>query len=299
MIQNAGIGGCPVLAFNLVEIAFNPYNQVMFKDYEKSVRLWHCDRLSEYDGILNFVTTRHKGFSQEPYDTLNMGLSAGDNPLRVIRNRELVASILGIEAGCFVSSWQEHGNSVRAITRESFERETSYMKVPKEHADAMVTGLPNVCLTVIIADCTPVMFYDPKNNVIGIAHAGWRGTVGKISAEVVTVLHDRFGCQPGDLVVGIGPSIGPEKYEVGPEVITEAEKSFGTIDGLIRIDKKSEKGYFDLWEANRRQLIEAGVPENQIEIAGICTYSHPEQFFSYRYQGSKSGRMAAGIMLWE
>jgi len=271
----------------------------MFKEYEKSLKLWHFENLLKYDSILNFVTTRHKGFSNPPYDSLNMGLSSGDNPLRVIQNREQLAAALGIEKECFVSSWQEHGNTVRIISRESIERDTSYMKVPREHADAMITDLTDACLIIIIADCTPVLFFDPDKNVIGIAHAGWRGTVKKISQAVVKALGDQFGSKPKDLIVGIGPSIGPDKYEVGSEVVDAVKSAFGNTKGLIENSGTPGKALFNLWEANRRQLIESGVPDKQIEVAGVCTYSNPELFFSYRFQGEKSGRMAAGIMLRE
>jgi YfiH family protein len=222
-------------------------------------------------------------------------LSTGDNPLRVIQNRELLASVLDFASDSIFTSWQVHGNKVRVITKESIESDASHNRIPKESADAMITNVSNICLMNLIADCTPVLCYDPKDRVIGIAHAGWRGTVKRVTFNLIDTFKEEFGCSPADIIAGIGPSIGPCCYEVGPEVIDQVEKKLG--DGLVKEKSSDGRGYFDLWEANRRQLLEAGVPDRNIEIAGECTHCHPDLFFSYRHHGEKSGRIGAGIML--
>ncbi|UCD94799.1 MAG: peptidoglycan editing factor PgeF [Candidatus Zixiibacteriota bacterium] len=267
----------------------------MFKEYEKSVKLWHFENLSEFGNIVHFVSTRKGGYSAAPYDSFNLALSSGDNPLRVIQNRELLASVLGFTADSILTSWQAHGDRVRIITKQSIESDASHQRIPKEAADAMITNVPNICLMNLTADCAPVLCFDPEEKVIGIAHAGWRGTVKAVTANLINSFKEKLGCLPENIIAGIGPSIGPCCYEVGPEVIEEVEKNLG--EGLISEVSSDGKGYFDLREANRRQLIETGVSEKNIEIADKCTHCYPDLFFSYRHHGKKSGRIGAGIML--
>jgi YfiH family protein len=147
------------------------------------------------------------------------------------------------------------------------------------------------------ADCVPVLLYDPVKGAVGAVHAGWKGTVGKIVTATVKAMQEMFGTNPKDLKAGIGPSICPEVYEVGEEVIEAAVKAFGTKEGLITHENGQGKGYFNLWEANRIQLLSMGVPADAIEVAGICTYRQSHQFFSARKSGNRAGRFAAGIML--
>ena len=267
----------------------------MFKEYEKSIRLWHFGNLSGFDDVIHFVSTRMGGYSAAPYESLNLSLSSGDNPLRVIQNRELLASVLGFAADSILTSWQVHSNKVRIITKKSIESDASHQRIPKEAADAMVTNVSNICLMNLTADCASVVCYDPREKVIGLAHAGWRGTVKGVTGNLIRAFKEEFGSRPESILAGIGPSIGPCCYEVGPEVIKEVERNLG--EGLIGEISSDGKGYFDLWGANKRQLTEAGVPDKNIEIAGECTRCKPELFYSYRRQGKNSGRIGTGIML--
>ena len=269
----------------------------MYKIYDRSIKVWHFENLLSFENVMHFVTTRLGGSSNPPFESLNLGLSSGDNPVRVAQNRRQLAAALGFNVESIVTSWQVHGDDVRIITRESIAEDASYCKMPKVSSDAMVTDVPNICITVVIADCAPVIFHDPKKNVIGIAHAGWRGTVKNIAGRVIDTLKDKFGCPSDDIIAGIGPSIGPCCYEVGTDVIEAVQKNFDKPNGLLKEVGDDGKGYFDLWEANHRQLIEAGIPESNIELSGQCTMCRQDTFFSYRGEGQKSGRMMAGIML--
>ena len=163
--------------------------------------------------------------------------------------------------------------------------------------DAMVTDVPRLCLMVLMADCVPILFFDPRKRVVGAVHAGWRGTVKLATQKTAETLKAKFDCNPTNLLVGIGPSIGPCHYEVGPEVISQVEDTFGSTDGYINDETPDGKGYFNLWEANKRQIIEAGIPPQNIEVAQICTYCNAHLFFSERHQGGRTGRFGAGIML--
>ena len=166
-----------------------------------------------------------------------------------------------------------------------------------EATDAMITNVPRLCLTVLAADCVLVIFFDPQKKVIAAVHAGWRGTVKLAAQKTAETLKQEFNCNPTELLVGIGPSIGPCHYEVGPEVISQVEDTFGSTDGYINDETPDGKGYFNLWEANKRQIMEAGIPARNIEVAQICTYCNAHLFFSERHQKGRTGRFGAGIML--
>ena len=150
---------------------------------------------------------------------------------------------------------------------------------------------------VLAAACVPVLMYDSRMRVIAAVHAGWRGTVGRIAAQTVERMQDEFGCDPRDVIVGIGPSIGPCCFEVGEEVVEAAREGLGNLEGLVKTGKQPGKYQLNLWEANRRQLRQVGVEDARIEVAGICTVCHHDQFFSYRGDRGNTGRFGAGIML--
>jgi len=165
----------------------------------------------------------------------------------------------------------------------------------------MVTNVPDICLTILVADCVPMLFYDPVKKAIGVCHAGWKGTLKSVALNTVKTMEKAFGSSPRDIMVGIGPGIGPSIgpccYKVGPEVISQVENVFQTKKGYIINEAKDGKGYFDLWKANLEQLLHAGIDRKNIEIAERCTCHEPDLFFSYRHQKGDTGRFAAGIML--
>ena len=144
----------------------------------------------------------------------------------------------------------------------------------------------------------PVVLYDPVQRVVGIAHAGWRGTVSHVTAETIRSMTYTFGCRPAEMLAGIGPSIGPCCYEVGPDVIQRVCYSFPDSGAVLLPDPKPEHAYFDLWKANQDQLIACGVAPANIELAAMCTKCQHDRFFSERNH-HPSGRFAAGIMLVE
>ena len=139
--------------------------------------------------------------------------------------------------------------------------------------------------------------YDSRMRVIAAVHAGWRGTVGRIAAQTVERMRDEFGCDTRDVIVGIGPSIGPCCFEVGEEVVEAAREGLGNLEGLVETGKQPGKYQLNLWEANRRQLRQVGVEDARIEVAGICTVCHHDHFYSYRGDRGNTGRFGAGIML--
>ncbi|MFH2036103.1 MAG: peptidoglycan editing factor PgeF [Candidatus Zixiibacteriota bacterium] len=253
--------------------------------------------LSGFDNIIHFVTTRQGGLSEPPYDFLNFGLNSGDNPLKVIRNRDIIAGAFGFSSENFTTVRQIHGKKVRVITLDSIHKEKSEKKPPDLAADALITNLPNFCITVAVADCVPIILYDPAKKVIGVVHSGWQGTVKKIAESAIKTMIERFNCESSNIVAGIGPSIGPCCYEVGDKVIKKVRKAFDCHNDLLINEENSELIHLDLWKANHEILLSSGLKNENIEVSSQCTKCNPDRFFSYRVQGERYGRMAASIML--
>lgn len=235
------------------------------------------------------IFTRKGGMSKLPWGELNVGGTVGDDVEAVRRNHELMYEALSVNGERACTVWQVHGADTVVIHHPVEGRRWV------ELADGMVTNEPNTPLVMRYADCTPILFYDPVQRVIGIAHAGWRGTVNGAGVSVVKAMTRAYGSHPADIQAGIGPSIGPDHYQVGEEVVTAVQDYFGTTEGMIKYDAADGTAYFNLWEANKRDLQRAGV--EQIEIAGICTASNTDLFHSHRAEKGQTGRFGAVISL--
>lgn len=237
------------------------------------------------DGLAHAVTTRHGGVSQPPWATLNLGGSVHDDPAAVYENTERMCAALDVPRASLVTAYMVAGNRV-AVAREEhrgqFFRET----------DALVTTTPGVFLTLRYADCVPALLVDPVRRAVGIAHAGWRGTLALVTQRTAEAMMAEFGCRAEDIRAAIGPSIGPCCYEVGHEVVAQARAVFGgQADALLL--PRTTRTHLDLWQANRLQLEAVGV--GQVEVAGICTRCHTHDYFSHRGEGGRTGRFGAVI----
>ena len=263
----------------------------------QSLSIFQFQNLSKQSGVDHFVSTRLGGLSPPPYESLNLGFHVEDTAKTVLKNRERLAANIGIPLSDFTIAKQVHSGTVTIVTERMRGYSAANLNTAVEAADAMVTDIPRLCLMVLAADCVLVLFFDPQKRMIAAVHAGWRGTVKLAAQKTVEILKQKFNCNPTELLVGIGPSIGPCHYEVGPEVISQVEDTFGSTDGYINAETPDGKGYFDLWEANKRQIIKAGIPAQNIEVAQICTYCNAHLFFSERHQRGRTGRFGAGIML--
>ena len=191
---------------------------------------------------------------------------------------------------------QVHDDKIVVVERTDMTRDDL------EGIDALITALPDYAIAVRTADCVPVLLYDPLRQVIAAIHSGWRGTVKRISQKTIRLMTERFGTNPSDLMAVIGPSIGPDSFQVGKEVADEflaarfpmddilsdrGEKVEGTMQGGIHID---------LWQANKWLLTQLGVKPQNIQVAGICTYEDG-RFFSARREGAACGRIINAIKL--
>ena len=253
--------------------------------------------LSEDCNISHFVTTRQGGVSKGAYASFSPGEYSGDNPEAVRANRKLLSDAIRIPSERIFAPFQVHGAEVRSI-------EPSFLSLPLEEqqlymhgVDALVTDVPEVCIAVSTADCVPVLLYAPDVKAVAAVHAGWRGTVLRIAGKTVRILMDEYGADPRLMKAGIAPSIGPEAFEVGEEVVDAFREAGFEMPCILKRDADTGKAHIDLWEANRLQLLTEGLSAGNIELAGICTYAHPDEFFSARRLGIKSGRILSGIFL--
>src|SRR4051794_360677 len=211
------------------------------------------------------VSTRHGGVSPAPWNTLNFSVKRGDDPARVEENRRRFAEAVGVDPRNVTHARQVHGTGVAKVDWDQ-AGETL------EGCDALITDAVGLPLSVVFADCTPILLYDPIQHALGVCHAGWRGTVNGAALATLWAMQAAYSSDPNQMIVCIGPSIGPESYQVGEEVLALAEsKLMHGAQYFSHPDGPDARPYFDLWQANARQLAEAGVPLDQIEISGIDT----------------------------
>lgn len=262
-----------------------------------SLHILFFENLLQYKEIRHFVTTRTGGFSNPPYEALNLGFHVADDPEHVLSNRNRLAATIGIPLNHFTVGRQIHSGHVTMVSEGLRGKGSTHHREALNATDAMVTNVADICLMVLVADCVPILFFDPARGVIGVAHAGWRGALQCIAQNTVMAMERAFESSPEDILVGIGPSIGPCCYRVGPDVISQVRKLLHRPDELILNPSSNGEGHLDLWQVNIEQLLHVGVKRENIELAGICTCHRPDLFFSYRHQQGTTGRFAAGIML--
>lgn len=256
--------------------------------------LGELESFSNFPEISHFITTRRGGFSSGYYRGLNLGFDSQDEPEKVRQNRELLAQTLNLPAENWIFCWQIGGDKIVRV-KPDLPHRNSLPGDPFYGVDALLTDTPGLVLAIQVADCVPVFFYDPAKKVIAMAHCGWRGTVKRLAQKTLQEMTRIFGCLPADVWAGVGPAAGPECYQVGPEVIEIVENQLGP--GLINRRTQDGKGYFDLWQANYRQLTESGVLPRRIEVAGVCPHCRNDLFFSVRAGLNPTGRFACGLTL--
>ncbi|MEQ8671715.1 MAG: peptidoglycan editing factor PgeF [Aggregatilineales bacterium] len=246
-------------------------------------------RFDNWDMLKHGVFTRLGGVSQSPWDTLNVGGTMGDNLEAVRQNHQLMYDAVGANQERACTTWLVHSVDVVVVDSPVIGRKWQAI------ADGMITNQPDTPLVMRYADCTPLLFFDRAKQVIGISHAGWRGTVGGIASRTIHALEHHYGCIASDIEVGIGPCIGARRYQVGDEVVDAVVTYFGDTDGLICRDERDGTAYFDLVAANKRDLERVGV--EKIATSGICTAENTQEFFSHRAEKGRTGRFGVVISL--
>lgn len=248
-----------------------------------SLRFYQFEHLSGIAGLSHGVFTRWGGVSEGPFHALNVGSTVGDDPEHVRANREQLAMALGVRDADTRTTWQVHGADVLIVRRGD------PAGWPPPQADGIITPDPGIPLVMRFADCVPLILYDPVQRVLGLAHAGWRGTVAGAGPATVERMAEVFGSKPGDILAGIGPSIGPCCYEVGDEVVEQVGRAFGPVEGLVHRSAANGKNpHLDLWAANEHALRLAGV--GHVEQSGICTACNTHEFYSHRAESGRTGR---------
>ncbi len=261
----------------------------------KDTSIFKFKILEPFHEIRQFVTSRTGGFSIGTFESLNLGFGTDDNPETVLKNRYKLSELSGIPLDWFVFANQTHSFNIAVVNHSqrgsgAFARDNAIL-----NTDALITSGKNICIVVQVADCVPLLFFDSSNIVIAAVHAGWRGTLQEIALHTIEKMKREFNTNAGDIIACIGPSIGPCCYETGTEVMqkfVEKDKSSSEL-----FNHANNKIYFDLRQANKIQLLQAGIKENNIEDAGICTKCNNEMFFSSRAGKGNTGRFLAGIML--
>jgi len=245
-----------------------------------------------YDELFHCFTTRKGGVSKGDFESMNLGFNTGDDEEDVRENYYILSECLNINLEDIVKTFQSHTDNIRYVTEEDKGR---VMKKAKyTDIDGLYTDRKNIALMSFHADCNAVFFYDPVKKIIGLSHAGWKGTMTNITGKMIKALKD-LGGNPSDLKAAISPSLGQCCFEVDKDV---ADMFINTdIKYKDFMIKKGEKYHFDLWGINKYNIIREGMKEENIEVAGMCTKCRNDLFFSHRGQKGKRGLMSGIIMM--
>lgn len=262
---------------------------------QNGMQVLRMTALERLGGVAAFFTGRLGGASDRWDGGLNWSYSVGDEKAAVAENRRRTLDLMGLPLHRAVMAGLVHGNRVVAVTGEEGPGLDEVRLVPD--CDALITDRPGLALIVTAADCVPVFLYDPVRKAVGAVHAGWRGTVAGICGEAVRAMAHTFGCKPSDIHGAVGPSIGPCCYEVDEAVAGPVRAYYGAdlAPRLLAPGKQPGKYQLDLWEANRQDLLRAGVVH--AHVSGECTACGVSRLFSHRAEQGGAGRGAAVIAL--
>ncbi|MGD7008504.1 peptidoglycan editing factor PgeF [Metabacillus sp. 84] len=249
--------------------------------------------------ILAGFTVKDGGTSKDPYASLNMGLHVQDVREDVVANRRLCAAEAGISLENWVFADQVHGKRiVKAGQKERGSGAFHYDQAILE-ADGLYTNQTGLVLALAYADCVPIFFYEKKAKLIGIAHAGWKGSVLNIGGEMIAAWLEAEGASLENIHAAIGPSIGPCCYKVDDSVISKVNKLFNHHEELPWVETEPGQYRLDLKKLNAALLKKAGLSDNQISVSGLCTCCEKDLFFSHRRDAGRTGRMIGFIGLKE
>ncbi len=254
----------------------------MLSTSHASLTLLHFDRLSREPGLIHAFTTRPQNYAPH----------RGSGRDHAVDHRRRVCEILGLDFDKLTSPEQVHGGEVIAVEASDIGCGRDGRGGAVRFVDGLVTSIPGVPLILMSADCPLVLAYDPVQRAIGAVHSSWQGTVAHATAHMIRVMQQQLGCDPRHMLAAISPSAGPCCYEVGDDVRRISRTKLADADRFF--PRQGGRMTFDLWSANRRQLLDAGLPAENIDIAGLCSICDP-RFWSHRRDGSHAGRSALFI----
>ncbi len=268
--------------------------------------------------VEHLFTTRTGGVSKGIFSTMNLSLSRGDSEQDVLKNYERMGKVLGCDVEHMVASHQTHTTNIRRVTAADMGKGILKSR-DYEDVDGLITNEKGIALVTYYADCVPLYFVDTTHQAIGLAHSGWKGTVGQMGACMVKAMEEQFGSKPEQLLAAIGPSICQDCYEVSSDVaeafreLIDSDSSKAALEEIAQSEcyahkdgrkrevilpgKEKGKYQLDLWLANLMILRCAGIPLSQIEITDVCTCHNPKYLFSHRASEGKRGNLAAFLML--
>ena len=259
------------------------------------IEVLHIAALEAAGGVTAFFTGRRGGASARWDGGLNWSYSTGDDHGHVAENRRRTLQLLGLPLDRAVMADLVHGNRVVAVTGAEGPGHDAVRVVPD--CDGLITDQKGLALVVTAADCVPVYLFDPVRKVVGAVHAGWRGTVAGICARAVEAMQRQYGTRPAEILAAVGPSIGPCCYEVDDAVADPLRTYYGKLADRCLAQKPETPGKYmlNLWEANRQDLLRAGV--TAVAVTGECTACGVGRLFSHRAESGTAGRGAALIAL--
>ncbi len=258
------------------------------------MELEKLDFAKPVEGVTAFSTTRGQVDRRNPYSGVNLCDYVGDDALRVLDARLTLAMQLGVDLDNLVMPRQTHSCRVVVIDEHFRSLDIDQQEAALEGVDALVTSLPGVVIGVNTADCVPMALVDGQAGIIAVAHAGWRGTAGRIAAKVVDGMC-RQGARADRIQVAMGPSICQACFEVGDEVVDAFRKAGFALDAIVERNAATGKAHIDLRAANRAALVAAGIKADNIITSQHCSRCDHERFFSARRLGINSGRTFTGI----
>ena len=242
-------------------------------------------------------TTRNGGYSKEPFHQFNLGLHVNDEEADVHANRKKLSSMIGFDTGVWVCADQIHHNKIQKVTNDDRGKGVFHYNESIKATDGLYTGEADLLLTSCYADCVPLFFISPQKKLIGLAHAGWKGTVKGIGIEMAKAWELTEGVTPDQIFVAIGPSIQGCCYEVDDKVISEVQKVLSeySISELPYKEKAKGKYVLSLPLLNKQLLLKAGLLEQRIQMSSLCTSCEDGVFFSHRRDKGQTGRMMSFI----
>jgi YfiH family protein len=249
----------------------------------------------DLDGVTAGFTTRQ---------AFNTALHVGDNPENVVNNRRRVVERLGWSFDSFTCAEQVHGNHVHVVTQEDAGRGRYDRQSAIADKDALITNVPGVLLAMYFADCVPLYFYDPLTESLGLAHAGWKGTVSEVAIKTVEQMTANYGAKPENMLAAIGPSIAACCYEVDESVLRhvrpileslQMSNQFVDVSGIIQPSLTIDRAHLDLKHLNRHLMIKAGIMPSRIEMSSWCTGCRTDLLFSHRKENGVTGRMMSWL----
>lgn len=247
--------------------------------------------------VRHLFSTRTGGVSEGQWASMNLSYTRGDKKEAVDENFRRIAEVFGTTPERIVCSRQTHTTNVRLVTEKDCGKGT-LRPADYEDVDGLICDEPGIVLCTLYADCVPLYFVDVEKKAVGLGHSGWRGTVGRMGEAVLKAMHTAFGTRPEHVLAAIGPSICRQCYEVSEEVAHIFRQEFSKeSEDFLEKGKEQGKYQLDLWEANRRVLLDAGILPQNLAVTDLCTCCNSRYLFSHRASQGKRGNLGAFLEL--